>query len=156
MGEPTTPGQVGIADDPQGRDPNELAAKRDRLLARIESERLIESWCWTHLYATLGHLADHGDRLLWVQVAYLSSVCVTGTAMFRSAAAEQPHLAVDGTEVERYPPVRCPCGTDVPGVRPQRRNRRDVVLVSCPDCRRDVAAFDGVGYAGPTLISSQV
>lgn len=134
--------------DPKGRTVEEQQTKRDELLDRIERDRLVAEWCWPHLTETLSRLADLGDHMTWLQIAYLSHVVVHGTAVFAHVDPVQGSFLED-----RWPPVDCRCGQRVPGARPQRRGGRDIVTVVCPSCGLDLVVYDDEPYQGPTLIT---
>jgi len=131
-------------------DPDQLAEDdRDvaELLARIEDRDLVSGWVWPHLTETLNHLSGLGPALSRLRVSYLKAVAHYGDRMFDRVVSTLSML----NEEQALPTVPCPCGVDIPGARPQRRDGRDIVLVVCPSCLRDVAVYDGTPWAEPTM-----
>lgn len=132
---------------PGDRTLDEIVAKRDALLARIEAEEILPEWCWSPMTETLSGLADLDDDLAWIQVAYLSSVVLRGPAMF-NAAARQLAINAEGDTVD------CRCGAAAPADPLVRRNGRLVRTARCRACGYDLVTFDEEAYDRETLLSS--
>lgn len=133
-----------------GGDPAVEHAEQDRLLTRIEDERMLSGWCWTPLTDTLAALRELPDELAWAATRYLQAVIVQRDAMF--STPEHLQLSMEADKIR--PALPCPCGTDAPADRPRTRHRREVVTASCPSCGALVAQFDGEPYDGRTLIAA--
>ena len=128
-------------------------AEQDRLLSRIEDERLISGWCWGPMTETLARLREQPDSIAWLATRYLQAVVVQRDRMF--GAAEHYQMSLD--EERTRPGVACRCGATAEADRTTRvggRSGRDVTVACCGSCGITLAMFDGEPYPHRTLLAA--
>lgn len=144
MGEPQRVGWSGNV--------GEEHAEQDRLLAKIEGERLISGWCWSPMTDTLARMRELPESVAWVGTRYLQAIVAMGDRVFGSPE----HYQMSMLEAEARQGIPCRCGKMADAdrtTRPGGPRGRDVTVAVCPSCGITQAMYDGEPYPHRTLLA---